>query len=51
MGVINRHYRSPKGADNVADFWLRGWPAGEFLLKKLGGRNVENWLKTPNATL
>jgi integrase len=51
VGVINRHYRSPKGADDVADFWLRGWPAGEFLLKKVGGRNAETWLKSPNAIL
>lgn len=51
VGVINRHYRSPKGAEEVADFWLRGWPIGESLLGKLGGRHAENWLKSPNATL
>jgi integrase len=51
VGVINRHYRTPKGADDVAEFWLRGWPVGELLLKVLGSRNAENWLKSPNGAL
>jgi hypothetical protein len=51
VGVIDRHYRAPKHADDVATYWCRGWPAGERLLGKLGPQATEEWLKTPNSRM
>ena len=49
VAVIDRHYRVPKHADDVAQFWLRGWPLGDRLLERLSPNEAEAWMKAPNA--
>jgi len=49
--VIHRHYRKPKHAEDVADFWLSGFPAGEKLCQTMTPREAEAWMKTPNPDL